>query len=92
MGLVDWICRLSTQLAEIVKPMVENEVRNMHAQELRSIYPADQSTLSCHFGWEATEASPNTISAMLFSTGGQPSVDPQKTTCSAFQPNWYIPL
>ena len=48
MGLNDLICQLSMQLAEIVKPMVENEMQNMHAQELRSMYPTDKSTMSCH--------------------------------------------
>ena len=51
MGLDDLICRLSKQLAGIVKLMVKNEVRNMHAQELRSIHPVHNSTMLCHFDW-----------------------------------------
>ena len=70
------ICRLSTQLAEIVKPIVENEVRYMHAQELRSIYSADKSTTSCHSDWGATKGSLDAISAVPFNAGGQPGVDP----------------
>ena len=92
MGLDDLICRLSTQLAGIVKPMVESEVQNMHAQELRNVHLEDKSTTSCHFGWGATEGSLATSSVAPFSTGGQPGVDHQKTTHSAFQLNWCILL
>ena len=76
MGLDDLICWLSMQLARIVKPMVKNEVRNMHAQELRSIYTVNKSTMLRHFDWGATKGSLNAISAVPVNVGGQLSVVP----------------
>ena len=78
-GLDDLICRLSTQLAGIVKPMVKNEVRNMHAQELRSIYSVDKST-TVPFWLRTIEGSLATILTVPFSVEGQSEVNPQKTT------------
>ena len=49
LGLNDIMLELSKQLAGNFKPMVENEVRNMHAQELMSIRTVNKSTTSCHF-------------------------------------------
>ena len=79
MGLDDLMCQLSTQLARIVKLMVENEVRNMHAQELRSIYSVDKST-TVPFWLRTIEGSLATISTVPFSVEAQSEVNPQKTT------------
>ena len=73
-------------------PMVENEVRNMHDQGLRSVHLVDKSTTPFHFGWGATEGSPDSISTMPFNVRRQRSIDPQKTTHSIFQLKWYVPL
>ena len=52
----------------MVKPMVENEVQNIHAQELISIHLVNKSITSYHFGWGATECISSENYPFSFST------------------------